>query len=285
MTNIGTIILLIVCVGMGYVLEPMFFTETKKTKKNPVAEAPVDSSGNPVAANPADPVPGAPEPPEPAIQVDLSKITPEDFPAKVELKVDYTISDSNSGVTMQLKKGTKVKPVRVEGADLIIQPVGLPIESKIAVDNTNFKELAVPRMLERLQNAVANKDPEPTPPVTPVTPEPTPPTPIPAVVPPTPPTPPAPAPTPAATKLDEAAIVTLLKSDVQAGKVTEFKANQVTAWKAGEELEFDGDTYQTGRVTFKAETILGVQEHEAIALIEDGKVYKWMWAKTKLEMR
>ena len=25
--------------------------------------------------------------------------------------------------------------------------------------------------------------------------------------------------------------------------------------------------------------------NEAIALIEDGKVYKWMWAKTKLEMR
>lgn len=276
MTNIGTIILLIVCVGMGYVLEPMFFTETNKTKKNPVEEAPVDPSGNPVAANPANPVPGAPEPPEPAIQVDLSKITPEDFPAKVELKVDYTISDTNSGVTMQLKKGTKVKPVRVEGADLIIQPVGLPIESKIAVDNTNFKELAVPRMLERLQNAVANKDPEPTPPVTP--------TPAP-VVDPTPPTPPAPEPTPADAKLDEAAIVALLKSDVQAGKVTEFKANQVTAWKAGEEMEFDGDTYQTGRVTFKAETILGVQEHEAIALIEDGKVYKWMWAKTKLEMR
>jgi len=106
-----------------------------------------------------------------------------------------------------------------------------------------------------------------------------------AVDPPTPPTPPAPVPTPAAAKLDEAAIVALLKSDVQAGKVTEFKANQVTAWKAGEEMDFDGDTYQTGHVTFKAETILGVQEHEAIALIEDGKVHKWMWAKTKLEMR
>lgn len=50
-------------------------------------------------------------------------------------------------------------------------------------------------------------------------------------------------------------------------------------------MEFDGDTYQTGRVSFKAETILGTQEHEAIALIEDGRVYKWMWARTKLEMR
>jgi hypothetical protein len=102
---------------------------------------------------------------------------------------------------------------------------------------------------------------------------------------PTPPTPdPDPDPAPAA-KLDEAAIVSLLKKDVEAGKVTEFKANQVTEWQAGEAMEFDGQNYQTGLVTFKAETILGVQEHQAIALIEDGKVYKWMWAKTKLEMR
>lgn len=272
MTNIGTIILLVVCVGMGYILEPVFFTASPKTTPKTG-----DDSGNPVAAAPSAPTPGGSEPaaPAPAIQIDLTKLTAEDFPAKVELKVPYTISDENSGVTMKLEKGTKVKPVRLEGSRLVIQPVGLPIESRINVDNTNFKELALPIMLERLQNAVAGNDTKPTPPVTPdPTPAPTPPV--------TPPAPPEPEPV---TKLDEAAIVALLKSDVQAGKVTEFKANQVTAWKAGEEMDFDGDTYQTGRVTFKAETILGVQEHEAIALIEDGKVYKWMWAKTKLEMR
>ncbi len=269
MTNLGTIILLIVCTLMGYVLEPMFFSGTDMTKKKPVEKVVDDKGDPPVAVVPAPaPVSEKPEP-APVIQVDLSKITPEDFPTKVDLKVNYTIADANSGVTMQLKKGTKVKPVRLEGTELVIQPVGLPIESKINVDKTNFKELAVPRMLERLQNAVAKKDAEPVPSVTP--------TPEPVVV-----TPPVPTPV---AKLDEAAIVTLLKADVGTGKVTEFKANQVTKWKAGEEIEFDGDTYQTGRVTFKAETILGVQEHEAIALIEDGKIYKWMWAKTKLEMR
>lgn len=267
MTNLGTFIILLVCVGVGYVVEPMFFSGAQKpTKKQAAKEA--GNQNDKVAGKPQ-PAPPAPEPAS-SIQVDLSKITQEDFPAKVDLKVPFTISDANSGVTMQLKKGSKVKPVRLQGTDLVIQPVGLPIESKINVDKTNFKELAVPKMLERLQNAVAKKDPEPAPPMPkdpePVVPEPT-------------PEPPAP------TKLDEAAIVALLKKDVQAGKVTEFKANQVTAWKAGEDMEFDGDTYQTGRVTFKAETILGVQEHEAIALIEDGEVYKWMWAKTKLEMR
>jgi hypothetical protein len=271
MTNIGTVLLLIVCVGIGYVLEPIFFTDRDEVLTKPV-EKPTSDVDPGVTTPPAEaPVPRDQEPPAPIIEVDLSKITPDDFPAKVELKVPHTISDANSGVTMKLEKGIKVKPVRLDGGQLVIQLVGLPIESLIDVDSTNFKELAVPRMIERLQNAVANKEPEPAPPATPVDSafEP------PVVTP----------PTPAAVKLDEAAIIALLKADVKAGKVTEFKASQVTGWEAGDELEFDGDTYQTGHVTFKAETILGVQEHEAIALIEDGKVYKWMWAKTKLEMR
>lgn len=269
MTNIGTVLLLIVCVGIGYVLEPIFFTDGDEALTKPV-DTPTSDVDPPEVTPPpaAPPVSGDQAPPAPVIEVDLSKITPDDFPAKVELKVPHTISDAKSGVTMKLEKGIKVKPVRLEGGQLVIQLVGLPIESLIDVDSTNFKELAVPRMIERLQNAVANKEPEPVIPVDPA--------PEPPVV-----TPPA----PGADKLDAAAIVALLKADVKAGKVTEFKASQVTGWEAGEELEFDGATYQTGHVTFKAETILGVQEHEAIALIEDGKVYKWMWAKTKLEMR
>ena len=50
-------------------------------------------------------------------------------------------------------------------------------------------------------------------------------------------------------------------------------------------MEYDGATYQTGRVTFEAETILGKQEYKAIALIKNGEVAKWIWAKTQLEMR
>jgi len=254
---------------MGYVLEPMFFSGTDMTKKKPTEKVGDDQGAPPVGVVPPTTPAVEKSTPAPAIQVDLSKITPEDFPAKVDLKVDYTISDANSGVTMQLKKGSKVKPLRIEGSDLIIRPVGLPVESKINIDQTNFKELAVPRMLERLQNAVANQGSDPVPPVTSENP--------PVETPSAPPSP--------AAKLDEAAIVALLKADVGAGKVTEFKAKQVTQWNAGEEIDFDGEAYQTGLVTFKAETILGVQEHEALALIEDGKVYKWMWAKTKLEMR
>ena len=86
-------------------------------------------------------------------------------------------------------------------------------------------------------------------------------------------------------KLNEAAIIALMKASVKSGKVTEFQASQVTAWKAGSQIEFGEVSYQTGIVTFKAETILGVQEHDALALIKNGAVDKWLWAKSKLEMR
>lgn len=268
MTNIGTIILLLVCVGIGYVVEPIFFSSSNRSKNPKQTEATAKGKATDTNSQPAPvaPAPAPVAPPKSTIQIDLSKVTKADFPEKVELKAPLVISNPEFG-SISLKKGGKVIPVRLEGNKLVVRPTLVNVESTIDVDHTNFKELALPKMLERLQNAVAS------------TPEPTPPTPEPA------PTPPTPEPDPEPTKLDAAAIVTLMKSSVQAGKVTEFKGDQVTSWKAGEDMEFDGDTYQTGLVTFKAETILGVQEHDAIALIEDGKIYKWMWAKTKLEMR
>lgn len=273
MTHLGTVIILLVCVGVGYVVEPMLFSGVKQDPApQPAQPTETAAKDQPNSGKPKLPIPvPTPEPtPEPSVQLDLTKVTREDFPEKVSLKAPYTFADANSGVTMQLKKGTKVKPVRLEGTDLVIQPIGFPVESKIHVDKTNFKELAAPRVMERLKNAVAENTNQPEAPA-PVEPEPEP--------------EPEPTPEPESTKLDEAAVVALMKQSVKAGKVTEFKANQVTSWKAGEDMQFDGETYQTGLVKFKAQTILGVQEHEAIALIEDGAVYKWMWAKTKLEMR
>ena len=270
MTNVGSFILILISVGIGYVLEPIFFSGSKHTDHTEIKDT--TDNGTAVAEEPVKPTP----PPADAVQVDLSKITSADFPEKVSLKVPFTITDSASGVTMSLKNGSKVKPLRLDGDQLEIQPVGFPVKGRIHVDQTDFKKLAVPLMLKRLENAVAKKDPEPMPE----------PTPEPAVEPePTPVPTPAPAPEPVSKKLDEAGIVAAMKASVTDGKVTEFKANQVTAWKAGEDMEFDDETYQTGTVTFKAETILGVQEHDALALIKDGKIEKWMWAKTKLEMR
>ena len=271
MTNLGTIIIIFVCVGLGYVMEPMFISGVKKKKTVTKAVEQPETNSSPEQ----DPVPT-----EPVIQIDLRKITQADFPEKIALKEAYTVADAESGATVTLKEGSMVKPIELIGSQLVIQPSLIPIQGKIHVDKTNFKELALPKMLARLENQVAEKTPDPVP-----TPDPTP-TPEPIPTPEPVPTPiPTPEPPAVASKMSASDLIALLKKDVTAGNVTEFKADQVTSWEAGEDMKFEGKNYQTGSVIFKAQTILGEQNHEAIALIQDGKIYKWMWAKTQLEMR
>jgi len=91
-------------------------------------------------------------------------------------------------------------------------------------------------------------------------------------------------PAPAAA-LDQAAVVKLMQDSIKAGGLKEFTFDQVLDWKAGEEEDFDGVTYQTGIAAYKAETIFGVKTIEAKALISEGKIQKWIWAKSGLEIK
>lgn len=93
-----------------------------------------------------------------------------------------------------------------------------------------------------------------------------------------------PDPAPAAT-LNEEGIVKLMQESVKAGELKEFTFDQVLSWKAGEEEDFDGVTYQTGIAAYKTETIFGVKTIEAKALIGEGKIQKWIWAKSGLEIK
>lgn len=93
-----------------------------------------------------------------------------------------------------------------------------------------------------------------------------------------------PAPGPAA-KLDRAGVIKLMQESVKAGGLKEFTFDQVLNWKAGEDEDFDGITYQTGIAAYKAETIFGVKTIEAKALISEGKIQKWIWAKSGLEIK
>ncbi|MDA7649426.1 hypothetical protein N8580_03730 [Akkermansiaceae bacterium] len=100
------------------------------------------------------------------------------------------------------------------------------------------------------------------------------------------PTPPDPAPQPAAgAALTPEQIVEVMKKSIAAGAVKEFKMDQVTAWKAGEEEDFGGESFQTGLAAYKAETIFGVKTVQAKALIKGGAVSKWVYAKTGMEIR
>ena len=229
------------CVGMGYVIEPLFF-ELRNADRNKSEVVKKEETAKPKKkVKKSKPVA--------TIKIDLSLVKPADFPETVSLRETFEIA--SDGLTLALEQGAQVSPIRLEGTDLIFKTKGMTLEHAIDVDQTDFKELVLPVMNARIQREAEMKRIEDAKPVV----------------------------------LDEVAIVSCMQASVADGKVTEFKADQVTEWVAGEDMEFDGANYQTGMVTFEAETILGKQQQKAIALIEDGEVVKWCWAKTKLEMR
>jgi hypothetical protein len=230
MTNLGTFILVTVCVGMGYIIEPIMF-ELRNRDRNKSESV----EQEPKAKKKKDKPKPKPKPKQrPSVDIDLSLVKPVDFPDQVSLYQTYEIDQD--GLTLSLKEGVQVTPVRLDGSELIFKSKGMTLEHVIDVDQTDFKQLVLPVMNARIQREAELKRIEDAKPVV----------------------------------LDDAAIL---------------KTEQVTEWLAGEDMDFDGATYQTGLITFEAETILGKQSQKAIALIEDGEVVKWIWAKTSLEMR
>jgi hypothetical protein len=59
----------------------------------------------------------------------------------------------------------------------------------------------------------------------------------------------------------------------------------VQDWQAGPQETVDGQVYQTGTVTYRAETIFGVKTIQAKALIQNGRVVRWIWPKSGMEIR
>jgi hypothetical protein len=85
--------------------------------------------------------------------------------------------------------------------------------------------------------------------------------------------------------MGEEALVALMQESIKGGQVKEFTFDQVMKWSAGPEEEVDGAKYQTGLAEYKAETIFGVKTMKAKALIKDGKVAKWIWATSGMEIK
>ena len=87
------------------------------------------------------------------------------------------------------------------------------------------------------------------------------------------------------TTLDADGIVALMKASIAAGAVTEFKTSDVTSWEAGASEVIDGQTYQTGMAVYQSSGPFGLSTVRAKALILDGKVLKWIGAKSGLELK
>lgn len=252
----------------GYMLEPWMSPALLSINAEP--PAPTAPTNPEPDADPSAPAAPATPPAEPATPPAvaappawIADVKPEQLPEKVVLKTKVELPLPESTEPMILPAGAPVTPVRVDGQDLVISPFAGPIEGRVPVMQTD--------LLEQFNNMPPAPVEEPV-----------------AVVPTPEPAPepePEPAPEPAAEELDAEAIVAVMQGSIKEAQIKEFTFDQVLGWKAGETEDHDGESYQTGMVAYKAETIFGVKNIQAQALIKNGKVVKWIWPKSGMEIK
>lgn len=236
-------------------------------------------------------------------KIDLASIPADQLPKKIVLKADAEVADASSDLKMTIPAGSRVSLVRLEGANAIISPGAGPFEGVIPISQTDLPE--------QVAAMPVNPTPEPVP-VEAVVPEVTAP-----VVEPTEPEVAVVEPTPEETVVDPFAvpavpaepemvkepaepepelaavvpdgpldIVSVMQGSIKAGEIKEFTLDQVLDWKASEAPEtIDGESYQTGIASYKAETVFGVKTIQAKALIKGGKVTRWLWPKSGMEIK
>ncbi|MFM2296419.1 MAG: hypothetical protein RL117_126 [Verrucomicrobiota bacterium] len=266
---------------LGYLLEPSL--RPLLTNQTPVATIPPAPA---VAVEPE--VVAEPKTPE----WDYTQLQPHQLPAKITLKSAATATATGETDSLPLPAGTKVKPLRIEGFEVVFSVLGTA-EGKIEVKQTDLVEQLIanpPPPAITTPEPMPEPEPEPEPePAVAVAAEPTPepkPEPEPmeeaepaATAAPEPATPVATAP------LGPDEIVQLMKTSLRSGQITEFKLEQVNDWKPGEEETIDGEPFQTGLATYQAETIFGTKNIQAKALIKGGKVVRWIWPTSGLEIQ
>ena len=210
--------------------------------------------------------------PDGAPQIDLASLTPEQLPQQILILTDVTVSDPATGMEMIIKPGNRVKLVRIEGGNAVVSPGEGAFRGLVPVSKTDlFEQLAV-------SPPAPPAVPTPPPVVAPVTP---PPADLPKPATPEPPPVPVPAPVEAGTT----DVVKAMQDSVKAAQIKEFTFEQVLEWKAEADEAVDGETYQTGLASYKAETIFGVKMIQAKALLKGGKVQRWIWPKSGMEIK
>lgn len=264
----------IIAGGLGYVLEPHFrpallpAPESADVESAP-SDVPADASEPAPEVEPEEPVAVMEPEPEPEPEVApapdwVASLTPEQLPEKVKLLGRAVLPVQGSDEPMVLPAGVSVTPVRVEGGDLVISPFGGPMEGKVAVMSTDLVEV------------LGNKPPEPVA----ATPEP-----MPEVAVEEPVETEAPAAIDENKVLTDEEIVAVMQASVKAGEIKEFTFDQVSEWTATDERESGGESFQSGLASYRAETIFGVKNIQAQALIAKGKVVKWIWPKSGMEIK
>ncbi len=284
----------------GYLSEPSL--RQGLTGMGPAAPAaPVKPEGNPRAAELA--------------MVDLFNYTPEQLPKEVVLRKDTAVTDTTSGLKLTIPAGSRVKLVRLDAGMLVISPGAAASEGKVAVEDTDIREQLVDNPPAEVdpaapagsmasaapagekpaappQDMMAKNDaPEAPAAETPaadpaMTPEGNA-APNPALKPEgdaaAPPADPAASTAFAPMAADD--IVKAMQESIRGEQIKEFKFDQVSEWTPGEPETVDGKQFNTGTVTYKSQSFLGVKNFQAKAYVNGGKVARWIGVKTGMDLK
>ncbi|MFT6863352.1 MAG: hypothetical protein ACJAVK_001913 [Akkermansiaceae bacterium] len=229
--------------------------------------------------------------------INLAEFRDSDLPTTLTIENPTEILTEGGNGTVKLRKGDTVALLNLKDDVLFITKDDANGKGTVAPDDTDlWFQLAKQVYDKEAGNAVAKVQPPVAPPTTVATP-----TPPPVVVAPTPaptPTPmpvvvvPAPAPTPAPVpagggKLSDEEIIEVMKKSIAGGAVKEFTIDQIkeNGWKVNGDETIDGTEYQTGLAAYEAATIFGVRPVQAKALIKGGKVERWVYAKSGMEIQ
>lgn len=254
-----SVIGILIAGALGYLLEPSI-----RPALLPVKTEGADEEGDEATKAPPGlaPVEVAKTPAVEAAPAWVSDLKPEQLPPLVTLKSEASLPVAGANEPMLVPSGVQVKPLGIEGDSVLINFGGIA-EGRVPTMSTNLVEL----LGNEPPTEVAVAEVEPVPPVMadPVE-------------------PPAPAPE-AASELSPEEIVAVMQASVKDGEIKEFTFDQVIEWNASDEKESGGETYQSGLASYKADTIFGVKNIQAQALIKGGKVEKWIWPKSGMEIK
>ena len=272
MKSLSNLLGIVAAGALGFYAEPSL--------RHQLTGAQPQAAKGPQARQPAPPAAAA------VPQIDPATLSPEQLPQQVLLFSDVRVTDAASGVTMKIEAGNTVKLLRIEGQNAVVNPGNGSSEGAIPIANTDLAQ-------QLAANPTVTKPPATNPPVTkpPVTQTlPTVPSklPEPAMPDPTPTAEPGPGstggPTPAAAPAAEN-VVAAMQASIRAGQIKEFKFDQVQEWTEQPAETIDGEDYQIGVASYKADTMFGVRTILAKALIKQGQVQRWVYLKSGMELK
>ncbi|PQJ29318.1 hypothetical protein BSZ32_13025 [Rubritalea profundi] len=87
------------------------------------------------------------------------------------------------------------------------------------------------------------------------------------------------------TMMSESHVILVMQKSIKACELRGFNYDDVQALVQAGEEEFEGVHYQTGLATVNMTTIFGLKEQKVKALCSNGKVAKWLWAVSGVEVQ